>query len=350
MSKDIFFNKKKVCCISDIHLGVHQNGSLWHKITLQWIRWLDKQLQKKKIDDIIICGDLFHYRDEIAVNTIHIVTEFLNVLKRYNIVILVGNHDAYYKDRADVNSLSILSGWDNITVISTTQEAVAFGRQLAFCPWGVKEQDVPKADILFGHFEVESFRYNYAKICSHGIPVKKLLKKSPNIISGHFHIKQTRQYDEGTITYLGNPFEMDYGDIDDQKGYYILDIENIQLKFFKNTISPKHKKVYLSNVVDSKKLDKIKKQIEGNFIKFIVDKDIPGDVVEEYIADLGKLDPRTLTVDYQVNFNKLRFDDTEQDISCVDMETAIAEFIELMTIDTKAEVAEYTLDLYKRCA
>ena len=106
--KDIFINSNNVCCISDMHIGVHQNSTLWHNITIEWARWLADDLRKKGITDIIISGDVFHYRHEIAVNTIHIVTQILNIWKDFNIVLLVGNHDAYYKDRSDVNSLSIL--------------------------------------------------------------------------------------------------------------------------------------------------------------------------------------------------------------------------------------------------
>ena len=232
MKNEIKFRDNPICCISDIHIGVHQNGGIWHRIVLEWARWLDKQLQKKKIQDIVICGDLFHYRDEIAVNTIHIVTEFFNIFKKYNIVIIVGNHDAYYKDRSDVNSLSILSGWENITVVSEIATTPAYGRKLTFCPWGVKTEDIPVSDIIFGHFEIENFKFNFAKVCSKGTRVKDLLAKCPNIITGHFHIKQKRQYDEGQVVYLGNPFEMDFGDVDDQKGYHILDIEKINLLFY----------------------------------------------------------------------------------------------------------------------
>ena len=106
--ESIYFNKSNICCISDIHLGVHQNNSSWHKILLDWVKWLDKQLIENDIDDIMICGDLFHYRDEIAVNSLHIANEFFDILKRYNIVMITGNHDCYYKDNSLVNSLSIL--------------------------------------------------------------------------------------------------------------------------------------------------------------------------------------------------------------------------------------------------
>ena len=350
MNSDIFFNKKEICCIADIHIGVHQNGTLWHKIALEWVEWFDKQLKKKKIKDIIIAGDLFHYRDEIAVNTIHVVTKFFNVLKDYNIVILVGNHDADYKDRSDVSSLSILSGWDNITIIDEVLETTSFGRKLAFCPWGVRDKDIPNADIIFGHFELQNFKYNFARACSHGLQAKQLLKKAPNIITGHFHIRQAREYDQGRVTYVGNPFQMDFGDAGDQKGYYILDLETAGLKFYKNNLSPKHFKVFLSKILDDDEYEKTKKHIPNNFIKFIVDQDIGPDFIEQYINEISNLQPRTLNVDYQVNFNKLKFDDGEQELSCVNIESAIEEFVDLLEIDNKKDVAQYTLELYKRCS
>ena len=142
---------------------------------------------------------------------------------------------------------------------------------------------------------------------------------------------------------------MDFGDVDDQKGYHILDIEKINLLFYKNTISPKHKKIYLSKFLSEDAVDDIKKQIKNNFIKFIVDCDIPVDTVEEIVRELGNLKPRSLNVDYLINFNKLKFDDGEQDFSSVDIETAIDEFVQLMNIDNKKEIIEYTQELYKKC-
>ena len=64
---DIFLNNPRVCCISDIHIGVHQNSNQWHEITIEWANWLAEELRSKDITDIIISGDFFHYRDEIAV-------------------------------------------------------------------------------------------------------------------------------------------------------------------------------------------------------------------------------------------------------------------------------------------
>ncbi len=85
---------------------------------------------------------------------------------------------------------------------------------------------------MFGHFEIQSFKMNQYKVCTEGIKSRDLLKHSPLVITGHFHLRDERKYRDGTILYLGNPFQMDFGDVDSSKGYYILDIKNSDYKFY----------------------------------------------------------------------------------------------------------------------
>ena len=346
MPSHVKLNSKRVCLISDIHVGVHQNTYLWHNIAMDWAKWLDKELKQKNIKDIIICGDLFHYRDEIAVNTIHVVTQILQIWNDYNIIILVGNHDAYYKDRSDVTSLSILSGWPNITVISSITKADLFGKRAVFCPWGTSLSDVSSGNIIFGHFEIESFKLNKFKVCDYGFKSSDLLEKSRLIISGHFHHREEREYSNGKIVYLGNPFQMNFGDVGDVKGYYILDFDDLSYEFTPNTISPLHHKVKLSDMLNDESIDAQK--IKGNFIKFFIDQQITDDDIDILIKTLFQLKPLSLNVDYSLAFKYGMEEESNYDFSGFDISTAIEEFINLMDIDNKDEVAKYTLDLYKR--
>ena len=347
----LFLNNPKVCCISDIHVGVHQNSLLWHNITLNWARWLKEELSSKDITDIIISGDFFHYRDEIAVNTIHFVTDVLKIWKDFNIIMLVGNHDAYYKDKSDVNSLSILDGWSNITIISTPTNVKLFNKSVTFCPWGTKLGEIPKSDVIFGHFEITSFKQNSFKVCDTGLRSTDLLKLSSLVISGHFHLRDERKYDEGNIIYLGNPFQMDFGDAGSTKGYYILDLNTLEYEFTENVLSPKHNKVYLSELAELGNItDDVRKTFNNNFIKFIVDLTISSDEIDILLKKFQGLNAVHINVDYAINFTKYKLDeDVVKDFSGVDIPTAIEEFIDLMDIDNKSEVAKHTLQLFRRC-
>lgn len=350
MSKNFAFTQPRVCCVSDIHIGVHQNGVLWHDIAIQWAQWLRDELKKNNIQDIIICGDLFHYRDEIAVNTIQVTTQILEMWQQFNIIVLVGNHDAYYKDRSDVNSLSILKGWSNITVVDRLTQLTAFDRDLLFCPWGTKKEELTKNDIIFGHFEVESFKLNHFKVCTEGIKSKDLLSKTDLVITGHFHHREEREYKNGKILYLGNPFEMDFGDINTIKGYYLLDIPGKTYTFVENKISPKHHKIFLSELAKAGTITKtVKSRIKNNIVRFVVDRNIMSDEADFVIQRLLQSKPKTFNVDYAINFNKFSDGAEQFDLSGFDIVTAINEFVDLLEVDNKHEVADHTIELYKKC-
>ena len=134
--------------------------------------------------------------------------------------------------------------WCDVMWCDTT----LYEREITFCPWGTTLSQIPKSDIVFGHFEIQTFKQNSFKMCDDGMTSKELLERCNLAISGHFHLRDERVYDEGTILYLGNPFQMDFGDVDSTKGYYILDLNTLKYEFTENTISPKHKKIYKSGV------------------------------------------------------------------------------------------------------
>lgn len=343
-------NKKKVCCFSDVHIGVHQNNVFWYNVAQKFFDWVSVELKKQQIEDIIICGDLFHYRDEISVNTIHLASQLLEKLKDFNIIMLVGNHDAYYKDRSDINSLTPFNGWPNIKVISQVTASSNFNKNLIFVPWGTELKHIPESDVMFGHFEIESFKMNSHKICDHGIKASQLLDKAKLVISGHFHLKDERIYSSGTILYLGSPYQMDFGDVESTKGIHILNLENLKYEFIENADYPKHKKIYLSELVKENGITEgVKSNFQNNIVKFIVDKNIAADEIDFLLKKLSSLKPTSINVDYAANFNKFNVqNENNQDLSGVDIPKAIEEFVNMLELNNKKEIIDFTVELFKR--
>lgn len=347
----INLKQRKVCCVSDIHVGVHQNSAMWHEISLNWARWLRDELTDKGITDIVIPGDLFHYRDEIAVNTIHVVTEMLTIWKKFNIILLVGNHDAFYKDRAEINSLSILKGWHNITVFEQPTLCEYKDRKIMMCPWGTTTKQIKESDIIFGHFEIQSFKFNQHKVCEEGMSSTALLKKAPLVITGHFHLREERKYKNGTILYLGNPYQMDFGDVYSVKGYYILDMMTGDYDFYENPISPTHQKVKLSEIVEHETIDKeIRSIFKNNIVKLVIDLTVSPDDMDILLKKFIELEAISITADYDVTFNKFGLDsEDDHDLSGVDIPVAIEEFVNLLDdVPNKQEIIEHTVELYKK--
>ena len=191
---------------------------------------------------------------------------------------------------------------------------------------------------------------NSYKVCEEGLKVKDLLKKSPLVISGHFHTRHEKKFGKGTILYVGNPFQMDFGDTGNQKGYYILNLDTLDYKFTPNTVSPNYKKISLSELVREGTITKdIVDLFAGNIARLKVDMNISQADMDIVIKKLTLLKPEALTVDYDNNFNRLIDDtDNKEDLSGIDIPQAIEEFVNLIEIKNKKEIIKYTLGLYEK--
>lgn len=341
------FTQPEVCVISDMHFGVHQNSPLWHETALKWVAWLSKELRNRGIRDIIIAGDVFHNRNDIAVNTLNVVATIMTELSDFDIKILVGNHDAFYKDRSDVNSISIFNGWKNITIYTEPTTVDYMGRKLLFCPWGTTIDQMPASDIIFGHFEIASFKMNNFKVCDHGFSTDELFKKTRLVMTGHFHLREERVYDEGAVIYLGSPYELDWSDKDSVKGIYILDLRSAQYSFLENTLSPKHVEIKLTDLIRAKNLNGLKDSIKGNIVRFIIDKEIESDKVDILAKKLNSFQPLTFSIEYFCFSQVEQVVDLQTDLG-VDTAKTIDDFIQAMDVKHKTKVYDYVMELYTK--
>ena len=336
-----YIDNSKIAVFADLHLGVRQNSPIWHTIALNWVDWFAKELEKRQIETILFLGDFFHYRDEIAVNTLHVGYQLLKKLEKYKIVMIPGNHDSFYKETADINSIRMFNEWSNLTILNEVTHISIAGKDAYFVPWGGDLSLCKKADYLFGHFEINSFKMNSCKVCENGTPADEYLKIAPRVFSGHFHQRDVRTFIGGTITYVGNPFEMDFGDLGQTKGFYVLDTIQQTAEFVTNTVSPQHIKIYASTeggVLPS--------SVKNNIIKVVVDQNIGHSRVEEITAKFNAAGPLYSSVEYKTPEFNSADKHSECDLTGVTLEAAIAEFITIMNPPNKDDVIATCLDVY----
>lgn len=321
--EDIMTNN--VAIFSDLHLGIYANSELWHSIALKWADWIVSDLKKRDITDIFFLGDFFHNRTEINVQTLHVASQILEKFSDFNVLMVVGNHDAYYKHRADVHSLGLIQGHENVTIIDKPYEMESHNKKFLFLPWN---SSIPegKWDYILGHFEIQNFRMNNFKVCDKGLSaIDFLASKTDTVFSGHFHHRNSRTYNEGKIHYVGNTFGMDFSDVDNEKGYYILDVETGKLEFVENVVSPKFKKLLLSKIKTYAKGD-----VVGNHIKLVVDKEITDVQYEKVRTYLSSLKPFQYFVEYNVRSKTV---EEVEEIESVDLKEQIEEFVERMKLE-----------------
>jgi DNA repair exonuclease SbcCD nuclease subunit len=342
----------KIAIFTDLHLGVHQNSDYWLQVSVDWVNWFVFDLKQKGITTVIFCGDWMHYRDAVEVKTLHYHSIILDKFKDFELVMIPGNHCCYHKNTSNVHSMSIMKHTKNVKIYDTITTWVYKNKDLTFCPWGCNINDIPKSDVIFGHFELQTFKMNGFKVCEHGDDPEKLIYKAPLIFSGHFHQRDEKRFDTSTIIYIGNPFQTDFGDAYQTKGYYILDLDTLSYTFIENKLSPKHIKFSLSEIINHPDpLRYFKDNIPTNIIKVVIDKSISTEHLDLLTNKVLTYKPADFKIDFDVNYNKIKISEEAKQIdSNLEIENIITEFVNLLDLNNKKEIIEYTLALYKKAA
>lgn len=338
----------KIGCFSDIHIGIYQDNPIWHNISLNFAKWASEKYLESGINDIIILGDVFHNRTEISVTTLDVAKKFFDYFKDFNVYILAGNHDSFYKDNSKVNSISIFDGWNNIKVIDKEPFLLKIAnKQTLLVPWGTSYDDITNCDIVFGHFEIVSFYMNSYKVCDHGFTSENLFKKAKIIMSGHFHKKDHRTYNSGEIIYLGSPYQQNYGDSLDERGIYIYDVNENKISFIQNDISPKHKKISIKKILSGEiNTEYLKQSITKNHISLVIDAKIDDEKILLLKGKLQKLEPETLRIEYSDTKSLDQLNSNLTDIETVDLLRDIENYVMSLDIIDKKEVVSYVKEIY----
>jgi DNA repair exonuclease SbcCD nuclease subunit len=340
----------KIGIFSDIHIGLGQDSSLHHKTVLEFAKWASEVFLNKGITDIIIPGDIFHNRNEISVETLSIAKDFFDYFKDFNVFISTGNHDCFLKNKSDINSISIFSGWPNINIIDKEPKILSYKeKKICLVPWGTDLNQIPKTNIIFGHFEISSFNMNSYKVCDHGLKSDSLLQKGNLIISGHFHTKQYREYKNGKIIYVGSPYQQNFGDCNEQRGIYCLNLDTEELSFIENKISPKFYKVlaskYIKNDDYTKEIDTL---VNNNIISLIIDDKFSPEEILTVKDKINKTNPQSIRVDYENNDVELLEKTENKTYDSSNILKSIEDFISNLDIENKKEVEDYIKELYNK--
>jgi DNA repair exonuclease SbcCD nuclease subunit len=301
----------RMCFISDIHFGRKNNSEKYLEIIENFFfKTLSKVVKDYKITDVRILGDLFENRNSLNVRTLNGV---LSVFRWYQkefpslkFTVLVGNHDQYYHNRIDVNSIEAIREFTNVQVIDKVSEETINGKKVIMFPWISPESEAEvkfksvttgsiKYDLCLGHFEIKGFEMQRGFPSEHGME-QGTFKNFKRVFTGHFHIRNTSA--DGKISYLGCPYQMDWGDYGNEKGIHIYDLETNETTFIQNDDSPKFVKISTEDFA-SKNVEKIK-LAKGNFTKLIIERKVPEATLIKLIQKVESLTPLNLEIDNQV--------------------------------------------------
>ena len=342
----IAINSKKVARIGDIHIGVNKNSEGYFELTKTWMKMFIDELVSRKINTVFILGDWHHYRDDILVKTLDVSSKIMNMFpKNITIHMITGNHDCYFRDNSEIHSLRSFNEWENVNIYDEVTEMKIVGdKTLTLVPWGCDINTIQPSEYVFGHFEIQNFKWNSFSVCEHGLDSSDLLKNGVNIYSGHFHKYQTKEYKKGSITYLGSPFQHNFNDVGNENGFHILDLDSGEREFVTNDDMPVYKYIKVSKIKD----DLTKENICGNFIKLFIDIDgVTEGKLDKLSAKIHQHLPRSLVIEDKTL--KKDIDNREFDgiIEVIDISGSFKEYIDTLDIKYKAETLEAVKKYYE---
>ena len=231
----------KVAIITDTHYGGKNDNLQFASFQQRFYEGTFFPILKREgVTTILHLGDVFDRRKYSNFNTLKLAKEmFFDPARDFKIHMLVGNHDAYFKNNNDVNSVTLTCAeYTNITVYQDIPELVEIGGcHILFVPWialahraaSLNVLKKAKADIIMGHLEINGNEIMPGLVCDHGLD-RKIFKRYERVFSGHYHTQQ----DDGHIRYLGAPYEIIWNDFNSKKGFHILDTETREVEFFQN--------------------------------------------------------------------------------------------------------------------
>ena len=224
----------KVAIITDTHYGARKGSKYLHDyFELFYKNVFFPALKEHGVEAVIHMGDAFDSRKSIDYQSLEWSKRVVfEPLRDYEVHMIIGNHDCYYKNTNNVNSPSLLlQTYPNIKTYSSPQTINVGGLDIMMVPWICSENydetlnqiKKTKAKIAMGHLELQGFRVNRNLIMEeHGLDAD-IFKKFKRVFSGHYHTRS----DNGRIFYLGNPYEMFWTDVNDTRGFHIFDTETL---------------------------------------------------------------------------------------------------------------------------
>ena len=267
----------KFAILNDTHCGIRNSSDIFLDNADKFYSELFfPYLIDNNINHIVHLGDIFDNRKFINFRALHRHRKmFLNKLREYKITmdIIPGNHDTYFKNTNDLNSLKELLGHftDCINIIMEPTVMNYDGLDFALLPWIAPDNEEKSLDFikntkalyLGGHLDIAGFEMMKGTVNAHGISAD-LFDRFDGVYSGHFHTKSSKN----NIHYLGSQMEFFWNDAHDPKYFHVFDTNAKQITQVLNPNTLHHRINYDDTRQDYLQYDL--SQVENKFVKIVV--------------------------------------------------------------------------------
>lgn len=217
---------------------------------------------KYKPDYTIFFGDIFNSPRGISTTVITIMSKlFSEMSEETSLIFIVGNHDDVDEKISRVkvgdrflnlrsSLLSPFSYFPNVAVFDSPQVIkIDEGVEIGFIPFSNRiREDVDSIQskfsrgvkkLLFGHFELKDSTYMIVKDGAETVSnpsANDLIKKYKYdmVLLGHIHDISDYNIDEKVVKYIGSCRNVDFRNLGENKGIYLLDFKTLDMEFIEN--------------------------------------------------------------------------------------------------------------------
>jgi DNA repair exonuclease SbcCD nuclease subunit len=327
----------KIGLITDTHYNFRKANKPFHEY---FAKFYDEiffpTLKKNKIKTVIHLGDAFDSRKGVDYWALDWAKE--NVYDKFQdlgitVYNIVGNHDAYYKNSNEINSIdTLLQQYYNVVRVSKPTEYTIEGMEAVLLPWictdNEKETfellDKTEAKVVFGHLELNGFSVYPGQYQQEGLD-KKVFQKFDRVYSGHYHTRS----DDGKIFYLGNPYQMFWNDLNDKRGFHIFDTDDYKLDYYQNPHTMFERVYYENN--NPKDFDA--SYLTDKMVKIVVRQRDDYKMFDKFVDAIVKVNPLELKIIENV-------DVYDEDVNCDEIPTEDT----MSILDKYVEESEFELD------
>jgi DNA repair exonuclease SbcCD nuclease subunit len=328
----------KVALITDTHFGARSDSIPFDNFFAKfYTEVFFPHLEQAGIKTIIHLGDVFDRRKFINYNTLKKCREYFFDKTRdlgIDVHMIAGNHDTFFKNTNEVNSLDLLlREYGNVITYSDAEEIKIDGKNLLLVPWicsgnydeTMEVVDKSNAQAVFGHFEFSGFEMYRGHKNDHGMGTERF-DRFPLVCSGHFHHRSRT----GNILYLGNTYEFTWSDYNDPRGYHLYDTETNEVEFFENPFQIFHKIYYDDTTSDPNSMDL--GPIVGSCVRLVVVKKTDFYKFDRFVDKLYDCDLIELKI--IEDFSEFEADVIEEDkMDVEDTMTVLSDFVDTVSTD-----------------
>ena len=173
----------KIALLTDTHFGARNDNLNFNEYFYNFYEGIFfPYLQQNNIKHCIHLGDVMDRRKYASYRILQdfrerFIQPFLHL--KIDLHILIGNHDIYFRNTNDLNSVNELLGGrhDNIHIYSEAQEVEFDGFPILMMPWINTQNEIysfgmmdeSKSNTMMGHFEISGFEMHGGHFSEHGL-------------------------------------------------------------------------------------------------------------------------------------------------------------------------------------